>query len=282
MTPTSRSRSPTTRDATQAIRTHDPVAQNDIITPVAAEGEIAPPIDEFRKIREAMHEWAAGELRSQIAEDEEKLRELGVVEPSEQIAIIHGGVTPTQDAATRGKVLERQHQEIVDDTSNISPVSPYQSDVPQSNDAYNSQAEWDDFPELDAKYGPPPAAEDFENMEPAIGTPPEYTAAASYYGHKDTGLHNDVTTEPFSGVQNVNLPNTSALCTGPCPIKDQHGQGGYLQQGQIPRVPNPRWGYSDPPEEIWEAWWRVEKGTASSRDQVEVDGFAQSHWWDGL
>ena len=248
-----------------------------------------------------MHEWAAGELRSQIAEDEEKLRELGVVEPSvghlliqkhlprendltvqEQIAIIHGGVTPTQDAATRGKVLERQHQEIVDDTSNISPVSPYQSDVPQSNDAYNSQAEWDDFPELDAKYGPPPAAEDFENMEPAIGTPPEYTAAASYYGHKDTGLHNDVTTEPFSGVQNVNLPNTSALCTGPCPIKDQHGQGGYLQQGQIPRVPNPRWGYSDPPEEIWEAWWRVEKGTASSRDQVEVDGFAQSHWWDGL
>ena len=43
-------------------------------------------------------------------------------------------------------------------------------------------------------------------------------------------------------------------CTAPCPIQTPHNQGAYLQQGQIPRVWNARWGYSDPPRGIWEAW----------------------------
>lgn len=323
MSRTSRSRSPTTRDTTLAIRTRDPLAQNDIIIPVAgnfnstqadqcqfpgcenkfphrhptAEGKIAPPIDEFPELEEALHGWLSDEQRHRIAENKEKLRQLGLVEPrvghlsiqtylprgndltiQEQVAIIHGGATPTQDAATRGKVLERQHQDIVDDTSHISPVSPNQSGVPQSKDAHDSQAEWDDFPDLDAQYRPPPAAGDFVNLEPAIGTPPKPTAAASYDGHKGTGLPNDVTTQPFLGVQYAN-PNL--LCEGPCPIQNLHHQGAYLQQGQVPRLWNARWGYSDPPRGVWEAWVRIEQGRGSRQDRLEVDGFSKSHWWVG-
>ncbi|CAF9905466.1 MAG: hypothetical protein ALECFALPRED_000629 [Alectoria fallacina] len=323
MTRKSRSRSPTTRDTSLAIRTRDPLAQNEIITPAAgkstwtqadqcpfpgcenkfphrhptAERTIAPPIDEFRKINEAMYGWWADEQRRRIAENEEKLRQLGVVEPrvshlsirthlprgndltvQEQVAIIHGGATPTQEAATRGRLLERQRQDIVDDTSHISPVSPAQSGVPQIKDAYNSQAEWDEFPDLDATYGPSTVAGDLENLEPAIGMPLKPTAAASYDGHKGTGLPNDVTTEPFLGVQYAN-PNL--LCDGPCPIQSLHHQGAYLQQGQIPRLWNARWGYSDPPRGVWEAWVRIEQGRSSSQDRLEVDGFSKSHWWVG-
>ena len=67
-----------------------------------------------------------------------------------------------------------------------------------------------------------------------------------------------------------------------CPIKRPHGLGRYLQQGQIPRIWNDYWGYSDPPQSVWQAWVRVEQGTASALDKTQVTAFADCHRWFGL
>ena len=205
----------------------------------------------------------------------------------EQIAVIHGGATPAQCADTREMLLERQRQDIVDNTSPITPVSPAYSSVPETKDGDQTQSEekgsleWDDFPELDARYGTPPAARGSATLDPAMAGPPRYSTQASCISRVGTGVTSDTTLEGPSKLRNINFLNTNPPCTGPCPIQHPHNQGAYLRQGQVPRLWNARWGYSDPPRAIWEAWVRIEQGRGSSWDEVEVDGFALSHSWAG-
>lgn len=175
----------------------------------------------------------------------------------EQIAIIHGGATPAQDAHTRETLLERQ----------------------QAEQTQNS--EWDDFPELDAQYAPKSAAGNFEKLDPAIRVPPNSSSEGSCKSRVGSGLPFDTTIKAPSKFEETDFLNRNPPCTGPCPVQHPHNQGAYLRQGQVPRLWNARWGYSDPPRAIWEAWVRIEQGHGSSWDQVEVDGFALSHWWAG-
>ena len=331
MAVTRRSRSPTTHNATLAIRTHDTFAQNDIVIPVAgksiptqadrcpfprctnrfphhhstADGKIASSVDEFSKAGEAIRQRWTEEQRHRIAENEAVLRQLAEIEPKvanlsiqphlprgndltvqEQINIIHGGATPAQYAATREMLLERQRQDIIDNTSPISPVSPSRSFVPHIKDESQAQAEqanngleYDDFPELDAKYGHLSAFQKSRNLNPTIKMPPDASAGASRDGSKSTNLAFDNTNKSFPQAQYADFIEN--LCTGPCPVQTPHNKGPYLQRGQIPRVWNERWGYSDPPRETWEAWVRIEQGYGRTWDEVEVDGFAFSHWWAG-
>lgn len=290
MAHTNRSKSPPTHSTTLAIRTRDPLAQNDIVTPVAGEA-----------IRERWTE----EQRRLIAENEAALRQLAEIEPRvgslsiqpnlqhgddltvrEQIAVIHGGATPAQYAANREMLLERQRQDIIDHTSPISPpvspACPHDPQIkafPQTRGERTSSLEYDDFPELDAKYGPPPTAGDAGSPDTAVRSRGKPPAATSCEGDKGTSLALDVTDESFPQSQSADFIDN--LCTGPCPVQTPHHRGAYLRQGQVPRVWNERWGYSDPPRETWEAWVRIERGHGSSWDEVEVDGFARSHWWAG-
>lgn len=327
----SRSRSLSTHNTTLAIRTHNTLAQNDIVTPAAgrfiptqadrcpfpgctnrfphqhstADGKIAPSVDEFRKAGEAIRQRWTEEQRQRIVENEAVLRQLAEIEPKvahlsiqphlprgndltikEQINIIHGGATPAQYAATREMLLERQRQDIIDNTSPITPVSPTRSFVPQTKDESQNQAEqtndsleYDDFPELDAKYGHRSAAGNFRNLDQTLMMPPDASARASCDSDKGTDPAFDHTTKSFPQPQYAEFIKN--LCTGPCPVQTPHNKGPYLQRGQIPRVWNERWGYSDPPREIWEAWVRIEQGCGRTWDEVEVDGFAFSHWWAG-
>ncbi len=331
MAVTRRSRSPTTHNATLAIRTHNTLAQNDIVTPVAgkfiptqanrcpfagctnrfphqhstADGKIAPSVDEFRKAGEAIRQRWTEEQRHRIAKNEAVLLQLAEIEPKvanlsiqphlprgndltvkEQINIIHGGATPAQYAATREMLLERQRQDIIDNTSPITPVFPACSFFPPIKDETLSQVEkannsldHDDFPELDAKYGHLSAAGNSRKLDPTIKMPPEASSGASCDGGKGTDPAFDITNKSFPQPQYADFIKN--LCTGPCPVQTPHNKGPYLQRGQIPRVWNERWGYSDPPREIWEAWVRIEQGCGRTWDEVEVDGFAFSHWWAG-
>lgn len=310
---TSRSRSPPPRNTTLVIRTRDAFARPDIITPAAgkfistqadqcpfpgctnrflhqhstSEGKTAPSVEEYRNAGAAIRAQWTEEQRRRITENEAVLRQLAGVEPKvgslsiqphlprgndltvpEQIAIIHGQATPAQDAATHEILSKRERQDF-----SSCPGVPQIKDTPQPQAEQTISLDYDDFPELSAKYGDP--AEVFENVNPAIAT------EVPRHRHVGTGLPVDGTTKPFSRYQNTYFLNTNPLCTGPCPVQIPHNQGAYLQQGQVPRVWNARWGYSDPPRAIWEAWVRVENGTASSWDQVEVDGFALSHGWAG-
>ena len=275
-----------------------------------AEGKIAPPIEQVQKAGEAIRERWTDEQRRRIAENEAVLHQLGELEPKvsrlsiqpplphgndltvkEQNIITHGGATPAQFAATREMLLERQRQDIIDNTSPISPVSPACPSVPQTSHTPRAQGKqidslkYDDFPELNAKYGISPAAETSHNPTPTKRSSQKSPAKASD-DSKDSGSgpgpsSNTTTEEPFSRSQNGSFLNTNPQCSGPCPIQIPHNQGAYLQQGQIPRVWNKRWVYSDPPRNIWEAWVRIEQGRGSSWDQVEVNGFALSHRWAG-
>ncbi|KAF6217718.1 hypothetical protein HO133_006545 [Letharia lupina] len=271
-----------------------------------AKGKIAPSVETFREAGAAIRERWTQEQRRRIAENEAALRQLAEVEQKvgslsikthlprgndltvpEQIAIIHGGGTPAQRANVRGTLLERQRQNTVDNKSLIPPVSPARPGVSQNNDEFRTQTEqthsirYDDFPELDARYGSPPKAKASETLNLTIKSPPKSPAEASSDNGKSTGLARGITNEPLSRYRNTDFLNTNPQCTGPCPIQFPHNQGAYLQQGQIPRVWNARWGYSDPPRGIWEAWVRIEQGRGRSWDHVEVDGFAQSHRWAG-
>ncbi|KAL9130249.1 MAG: hypothetical protein Q9175_007071 [Cornicularia normoerica] len=271
-----------------------------------AKGEIAPSVDQYRKAGEAIRERWTEEQRRRIAENDAVLRQLAETDPKvgnlsiktnlprgndltvqEQIAIIHSDTTPAQDTATRGMVLERQRQDIIDNTSLISQIFPARVGVPQTKDTSQIKAEqthsleWDDFPELDAEYGPPPQAETSKNLNPTSKRPPKSNTKASCDSSKGKGLAFGLTQESFLRYQDGYFLNTNRPCTGPCPVKIPHNQGAYLQQGQVPRAWNARWGYSDPPRKIWDAWVRIEQGRGSSSDEGEVDGFALSHWWAG-
>ena len=285
MTHTRQSGSPPDHNTDLAIRTRDLMAQNPTITPVTgefisiqadrcpfpsctntrphqhstAEGIIAPSIDDFRKAGEAIRERWTEEQRHLIAENETTLQQLTELEPKvrdlslqphlprsndltaqDQIAVIHGGATAAQYEATREMLLERHRQDLIANTSPISPTSSAHPGASHNEPTAQTQAEraksseWDDFPDLNAQY------------------------------------------------QNIDFLHTNTrLCTGPCPVQTPHNRGAYLQRGQVPRVWNARWGYSDPPRGIWEAWVRIEQGRGRSWDKVEVDGFALSHWWAG-
>ena len=251
-------------------------------------------------------QWSE-EQRHRIAENEAVLRQLAEIEPKadslsikthlprgnnltveEQIAIIHGGATPAQYEAAREMLLERQRQDIIDNTSPISPVfeapltDTQAREFLQPNAKPTSSVEWDDFPELDAKYDSRITAQN-STTDDSKAKPPVKSLEENLYnssGSKD--FRPNATHHSHTPRQNTSFLNTnSLLCTGPCPIQAPHDKGAYLQQGQIPRVWNARWGYSDPPREIWEAWVRIEQGRARYWDQVEVDAFALSHWWGG-
>ena len=190
-----------------------------------AEGNIAPFIDEYRKAGEAIRGRWTEEQRRRIAENEVLLRQIGGVVPKvgglsiqthssrgndlsieEPSVIVHGGEGRVQIDTSPEALLEKQSRNVIDDTTSISPLPGVT--MPQTDKKSHDQAEqtgsleWDDFPELDAKYAT-----------------------------RDKGPTSQ--SSPF-------LNTDSPLCTGPCPIQSPHNKGLYLQQGQVPRVWNPR------------------------------------------
>ncbi|MCJ1452924.1 hypothetical protein MMC28_003269 [Mycoblastus sanguinarius] len=95
----------------------------------------------------------------------------------------------------------------------------------------------------------------------------------------EQGVNNlSITRDPTSPVNTSVLPCTDTAC----PIAFEHLQGRYLHHGEVSRTYNDRWGYSDPPQSVWEAWAKVERRTASVGDEVLVDAFAELHRWVGL
>ncbi|KAL9067183.1 MAG: hypothetical protein Q9161_007079 [Pseudevernia consocians] len=290
---------------TQADRCPYPGCMNKFLHQhLTADGNIAPSVDEYRKAGEANRERWTEKQRRLIVENEAVLRQLADIEPKvgslsiqpnlqhgtdltvqEQIAIIHGGATPAQYAANYEMLLERQRQDIIDNTSPISPVFSAHPSIPQTKETSQTQREqtysleYDDFPELDAKYGPPPTAGNPEIPDTTVRSRAKPPAQPSHACRKGIGLAFDISDTSFPQPHHADFINN--LCTGPCPVQTPHNRGAYLQQGQVPRAWNERWGYSDPPREIWEAWVRIEQERGSSWDEVEVDGFAFSHWWAG-
>lgn len=266
-----------------------------------AEGEIAPSIEEYRKAAEAIRERWTEEQRRRIAENEALLRELAKVESQvdslsvkthlprgndltvqEQIAIIHSGASSTPQVSDGA-------------SSNASRTE----DESRTQAEQTTRLEWDDFPELDDLY----ETSSTDEMPSTVlrlgitagnGTP-HFDEATSF---PELDAQNAATSQtrqmptPHTkwnlDHENGDCINRQPLyrlydippCTGPCPIQTPHMKGPYLQRGGIPRVWNPRWGFSDPPRAVWEAWVRVKNGRGRDWDRVQVDGFAESHsWW---
>jgi len=66
-----------------------------------------------------------------------------------------------------------------------------------------------------------------------------------------------------------------------CIVDHPHHLGRYLARGHVPRTYNDRWGLSDPPHLVWEAWARINNGTAGESDEMVVNAFSACHFWDG-
>jgi len=91
---------------------------------------------------------------------------------------------------------------------------------------------------------------------------------------------------PASQPQPVSIPYYPPPATQPqwctsifCPMRHTHPAGPYLHRGQLSRTANPRWGFSDPPPEVWYAWVRVQRGVAEPFEAMAVDGFVGAHAW---
>ena len=70
-------------------------------------------------------------------------------------------------------------------------------------------------------------------------------------------------------------------CT--CPINTFHFYGLYLhgrtidEAKELPKEAHPKWGYSDPPPEVWDAYERIEQRKATDKDESLVEGFSSCH-----
>ena len=270
-----------------------------------ANGETAPSIKEHHKANQAIRPQWTEEQRRRIMKNEVALSQLPEGKPDlgkltvethlprgtgpaikEQVATNHGRVAPSQCDITREMHLAQLRQDIIDNTSPISPPSSPSLGVlkteTQSHEDLNLMDidEWNDFPELDAKYGTTPGSSKSPN--PAVKAEPEDDIKAFHNNSDNLNPASNSISAKHMPYKNTDFSDAnSSLCTGPCPIQTPHSQGAYLHQGQIPRTWNMRWGYSEPPQEIWESWIRIELGHGSSWDRVQVDGFALSHWWAG-
>ena len=68
-------------------------------------------------------------------------------------------------------------------------------------------------------------------------------------------------------------------CTKPhCPIRHFHYEGLYMDRG-MPCSKKSRFGFSDPPREIWQALQRTRAGQAQGKDDWMVKRFAEYHTW---
>ena len=275
MARTSRSRSPPTRNRTLAIRTRDPLPQNATVTPFVsesvstqadrcpfpgclntlphqhspAEGEIAPSIEEYKKAAEAIRERWYEQQRRHIAENEALSRELAEIE----------------------RKVNRLSVKLVpelNDQSETSIIDEIPSDLLiLSHDRRNGTSlfyETTSFPELD--------------RQNETASRPHQMPISDRKWTLCFKNGNPISQQPlYLYLYRLSEPPP---CTGTCPIQTPHIKGPYLQRGGVPRVWNPRWGFSDPPRAVWEAWLRIRNGRARSWDRVQVDGFSKSHaWW---
>lgn len=76
------------------------------------------------------------------------------------------------------------------------------------------------------------------------------------------------------------LANTHLCFHHLCPILHAHARGPYYHRdpSTLTRSRHSRWGYSDPPPEVWFAWNRMRTpGPDNDRDWGTVNGFAAAH-----
>ncbi|KAL9596302.1 MAG: hypothetical protein Q9219_005897 [cf. Caloplaca sp. 3 TL-2023] len=72
-------------------------------------------------------------------------------------------------------------------------------------------------------------------------------------------------------------------CMDPtCPIREEHGQGIYFHNNELPRIRSAIFGYSNPPENVWRALDRVTRAEtydqrATNSDRWTVTHFARLH-----
>lgn len=188
-----------------------------------AEGTIAPTIDEYRKAGEAIRGRWTQEQRRRIAENEALLRQLAEIEPKagsplitpslprgndltaqEQIAIIHGGATLAQYEAVNEMLLEQHRQDVIDNTSPVSPVFPPGLSAQQIEGMSQSQAEqtssleWDDFPELDSKYGLPSVMGDSRTLDPTLTSSLKSSTETSPNGGQAKNPASSTSHKPYS------------------------------------------------------------------------------------
>ncbi|KAK3176270.1 hypothetical protein OEA41_007593 [Lepraria neglecta] len=75
-------------------------------------------------------------------------------------------------------------------------------------------------------------------------------------------------------------PAASTPCISPrCPVKVPHNTGVYLRNG-LPNTPSPahpKFGFSNPPLNVWEAHRRITSGEGTDEDRMLLEGFGQFH-----
>lgn len=246
----SRSTSPSTRDTTLTIRTRDPLPQYGIDTPIARHLTTTQADRcQFPGCSNTLphqHPTAAG---AKTAPSLEEYRKAGEA--------IRARWTEEQRRQTaENEASLRQLVEIEPKIGDLS-INPH---PPRGNDL---------------------TVQDQDAIIHGGATPAQYEAAGGMLLERQQ--RQDIV-DNISCVTPIFTTTTSSTqpCTAPCPIQTPHNQGAYLQQGQVPRFWNARWGYSDPPRGIWEAWVRVERGRGRGWDEVVVGGFAGAHWWGGV
>ncbi|KAL2042806.1 hypothetical protein N7G274_004565 [Stereocaulon virgatum] len=256
------------------------------------------PVDDFdasaaSAIQIGIDEWIASEQRRQIAADTVALHDLHVVHgrimTSDARVPVH--VYPTTQSPEPASVLDSEwlaeHQNTAQH-SGLRFARPADLEgllgpgLETITGAYLADQDSFDASPAAILSNPPndignPFPSNLEHLIPSPTTP-ELTILSL---PPDPQTQQPPTPPAPSGLAPpYHIPN---LCIDPtCPVTHSHEQGLYVARPERPRMWNVCWGYSDPPEEVWDALTAMAQGRAVQWEKDVVHGFSGCHFWPGV
>ena len=245
-------------------------------------------------IQVGIDEWVASEHRRQTAADAAALENVGMVQtqvenPFLQPRIpVQGSTTVEPTGVLDSQWLEGQMDPSTDEDSRHRIAQP--GDVAEIfgrgliiTDAYHADQEMTDVLPSNVLTGSPEDIWDYfqEDFEETVPTPETLTLIQDLY--LPFGAQTQAASAPPAPSGAVpSHYDTSSLCVDEtCPIRHSHEQGMYHARAELPGTWHESWGYSDPPQEIWEAWTAIALGAATDQQGAMVHGFAECHFWPG-
>ncbi|KAL2049717.1 hypothetical protein ABVK25_010058 [Lepraria finkii] len=290
----------TIKDSVSAADLSNPASSNP--TPSNPNRQVSPveEIDTLAAsyIQVGIDELVASEHRRQTAADAAALENVGMVQRQVENPFLHPrspvqGSTTTQDVEPTGVLdsqwLEGQADPSTDEDSRPRIAQP--GDVAEIfgrglqiiTDAYHADQEMTDVLPSNVITGSPENIWDYfqEDFEETVPTPETLTLIQDLY--LPFGAQTQAASAPpaTSGAAPSHY-DTSSLCVDEtCSLRYFHKRGMYHARAELPGTWHESWGYSDPPQEIWEAWTAIALGTATDLQGAMVHGFAVCHFWPG-
>ena len=199
----------------------------------------------------------------------------------------HRDVTEERDAHIRESIEDSQDEDVAEDTLSIAAKvealrshiktiglqnqTPSEHLVKRSGPTYGRPIDKNPLPVSDAfLQSLLPLGETVSDLSNSTSEATKIPSPPTELEIQATASHHSTNhSPPFTWCSHPHCPIT---------IPIRHHAGLFLQNGTIPpREPNPIWGWSDPPANVWRAYEKWEQGGASLAEAGVIDGFMEAH-----